>query len=187
MRFFALGLTALILGACGQALDNDLAASSCTYSATHEVIWTNSNAADTITTHSEGPSCAQAIVTFTARNAQGDPLWAFASSYYAMNVGEGAPPEGAPPVSNQDIEHFLAAWAEVTQMRSSQLPQWRDIAHTDAADGLSYASPLNSESYPLVRERDLPLICLAVGAEASQCLMIDPFSHAPALLVTVGP
>ncbi len=187
MRFFALGLAALILGACGQALDHDVIASSCTHSATHEVTWTDADAADTITTHSEGPSCAQAIVTFTARNAQGDPLWAFASSYYQMSFGEGGPPEAAPPVSDEDIERFLASWAEVTQMRSSQLPQWLDIAHTDAADGLSYATPLNSESYPIVRERDLPLICLAVGAEASQCLMIDPFSHAPALLVTVGP
>ena len=58
--------------------------------------WSSESAADTITTRSDGPSCAQAVVTFVARNANGDPLWAFASTYYDMTMG-GIPPEGAPP------------------------------------------------------------------------------------------
>ena len=35
-----------------------------------KLTWSNSDAPDTITTRSEGPSCAQAAVVFVARNAE---------------------------------------------------------------------------------------------------------------------
>lgn len=187
MRFYVLGIVALVLGACGQTQNDAIATAGCARSAIHNVTWSNAGAPDVITARSDGPTCAQAIVTFTARNAQGDPLWAFASTYYAMNAGDGAPPEGYPPVSDEEMDRFLASWADVTEMASGELPEWRDVALTDSSEGLAYASPLTSETYPIVRERNLPLICFAIGAEASQCLMMDPFSNAPALVVTVSP
>ena len=187
MRSYAAGLIALLLGACGQTQNDSVATAGCARGATHHIIWSSAAAPDVITARSDGPTCAQAIVTFTARNAQGDPLWAFASTYYAITAGDGAPPEGFPPVSNEEMDRFLASWAEVTEMTSGDLPEWRDVTLTDSSEGLAYVSPLTAESYPLVRERNVPLICFAIGAETSQCVMIDPFANAPALVVTVSP
>ena len=187
MRLYAI-IIALLLGACGRSQNDDVAAAAgCARAMSHNVTWSSAATPDVITARSDGPTCAQTIVTFTARNAQGDPLWAFASTYYAMTAGDGAPPEGYPPVSDEEMDRFLASWADVTEMRSGELPEWRDVALIDSSDGLAYATPLTFETYPIVRERNLPLICFAVGAEASQCLMIDPFSNAPALVVTVSP
>lgn len=187
MRFYVLGLMALLLGACGQTQNDAVATAGCARSAVHEVTWSTPAAPDVITASSQGPTCYQAVVTFVARDAHGHPLWAFASTYYAMTVGEGALPEDGLPVSDAQMDEFLAGWANVTEMTSGTLPEWRAVALTDSAEGLSYTSPLTAESYPLVRERNVPLICFAIGAEASQCVMIDPFANAPALVVTVSP
>lgn len=186
MRRFAIGLAALLMSACGQPQDN--AHSGCAGGATHEVAWTSAEAPDVITTRSDGPSCAQAVVTLVARNAGGDPLWAFASTYYEMTAG-GAPPPGAPVPTQADIDRFLADWANVTEMRSSALPEWREGAATlsESAETFSYDTPFERETYEMLRQRDLPMICYAAAAEASHCLIIDPLSHEPTRIVAYGP
>ncbi|MEZ6022191.1 MAG: hypothetical protein R3C16_01975 [Hyphomonadaceae bacterium] len=35
----------------------------------------------------------------------------------------------------------------------------------------------------MLRAGDLPMLCYAAAVEASQCLIIDPLSHAPAMIV----
>ena len=103
MRFVLIA-AALALSACTPRDNTAEHAAGCARSATHEVTWSAEGAPDTITTRSDGPSCAQAVVTLVARNSAGDPLWAFASTYYDMTMG-GIPPEGAPPVSDEQMEH----------------------------------------------------------------------------------
>jgi len=39
----------------------------------------------------------------------------------------------------------------------------------------------------MLRARNLPMICYAAAAEASQCLIVDPASHAPTMMVAYGP
>jgi hypothetical protein len=136
----------------------------------------------------DGPSCAQAVVTFVARNAEGDALWAFASTYYDMTAG-GLPPEDAPGVSNEEMDRFLAGWADVSEMRSGELPEWRADAESLSASAqtFSYHTPFDRETYELLRARDLPMICYAAAVEGVQCLIIDPASHAPAMIVAYGP
>ncbi|MGQ0531514.1 MAG: hypothetical protein ACT4OF_02340 [Caulobacteraceae bacterium] len=179
---------ALTLSACGQTDDAARDVSACARSATHEVTWTSEAAPDVITTRAEGPSCSQAVVMFVARNANGDALWAFASTYYDMTAG-GVPPEGAPPVSTEDVDRFLAGWANVTTMRSSELPEWREDAATltESATTFAYETPFERDVYEMLRARNLPMICYAAAVEASQCLIIDPASHAPAIMVAYGP
>ncbi len=187
MRIFALGCVALTLGACGQAGDN-VAAAGCARSAVHEVAWTNAQAPDAITTRADGPTCAQAVVTFVARNADGDPLWAFSSTYYDMIAG-GIPPEGAAPISNEEIDRFLASWADVTLQRSSELPAWREgvATLTESAETFSYDTPFEREAYEMLRGRDLAMICYAAAVEGAQCLVVDPLSNAPTMIVAYGP
>jgi len=130
----------------------------------------------------------QAVVTFVARNAAGDPLWAFASTYYDMTAG-GAPPEGAPAVLVADVDRFLAGWADVTTQRSSELPEWREgvATLTESATTFAYDTPFDRETYEMLRARNLPMICYAAAVEASQCLIVDPASRAPAMIVAYGP
>lgn len=187
MRILPLAAT-LALAACGAADDVASSTSGCERSATHEVTWSTAGAPDTITTRAEGPTCAQAAVTFVARNANGDPLWAFASTYYDMTMG-GIPPEGAPAVSNEQMDAFLASWAEVTEQNSNALPEWREgfDSLSASAQTFAYDTPFDRETYEMLRARNLPMICYAAAVEASQCLIVDPASQAPAMMAAFGP
>jgi hypothetical protein len=186
MRILILA-AALALSACGRT-DTAANASACARSATHEVTWTSEAAPDVITTRADGPNCVQAVVTFVARNADGDPLWAFASTYYDMTAG-GAPPEGAPAVPVEDMDRFLAGWADVTTRRSGELPEWREgvATLTESAATFAYDTPFDRETYEMLRARNLPMICYAAAVEASQCLIVDPASHSPTMIVAYGP
>ena len=183
--FFA---AALALSACTPRDNTAEHAAGCARSATHEVTWSAEGAPDTITTRSDGPSCAQAVVTLVARNSAGDPLWAFASTYYDMTMG-GIPPEGAPPVSDEQMDTFLAGWADVTLQHANELPEWRQGFDTLSASAqtFSYDTPFDRETYEMLRQRNLPMICYAAAVEGSQCLIIDPASHAPIMIVAYGP
>jgi hypothetical protein len=187
MRIFLLA-AALALSACGPTGgDTASNADACARSTTHEVTWSG-EAPDTITTTAEGPSCAQAVVTFVIRNAGGDPLWAFASTYYDLTMG-GVPPEGAEPVSNERMDEFLAGWANVTEQRTTELPEWRDgfDSLSASAQTFSYDTPFDRETYGMLRDRNLPMLCYAAAVEGSQCLIIDPASRAPIMMVAYGP
>jgi hypothetical protein len=183
MRGFILGIALLALNACGQTEQR----SACARVATHDVTW-SSTTSDTITTSSEGPTCAQAIVTFVIRNSAGDPLWTFSSTYYDLTAG-GTPPENAPAVTPEAMDAFLAGWARVSEMRSSELPEWREGAATltESASTFAYDTPFDRETYEMLRTRNLPLLCYAAAVEGSQCLLIDPLSHAPTMIVAYGP
>lgn len=188
MRLTLLALAALALTACGQSNQSAAGGEGCARSATHEVTWTSAEAPDVITTRSEGPSCTQAVVTFVVRNAEGDALWAFASTYYDLTAG-GIPPEGAPAVTNEQMDTFLAGWADVSESRSGELPEWRADAESLSASAqtFSYDTRFDRETYEMLRTRNLPVICYAASVEGTQCLIIDPASHAPIMIVAYGP
>jgi hypothetical protein len=180
-------LTLLALGACTRMDNTASNAADCSRSATHEVTWSG-EAPDVITARAEGPSCAQAVVTWVARNANGDPLWAFASTYYDMSMG-GMPSEGAPPVSSEQMDRFLSDWANVSLMRTTELPEWRGgvATLTEGATTFAYDTPFDRETYEMLRTRDLPMLCFASAVEAADCLIVDPLSRAPTRIVSYGP
>ncbi|MEZ5972756.1 MAG: hypothetical protein R3C31_13180 [Hyphomonadaceae bacterium] len=187
MRFLFLA-AAFALSACGPVTNTAHTDTACARSATHDVIWSTESAPDTITARSDGPTCEQAIVTLVVRSSAGDPLWAFASTYYDLTMG-GIPPEGAAPVSDEQMDTFLAGWADVTLRRSSALPEWRAGFDTLSASAqtFSYETPFDRETYETLRGRNTPMICYAAAVEATQCLIIDPASHAPTMIVAYGP
>jgi hypothetical protein len=185
MRICTLAALAL-LAACGPSGPQRTA--GCARSATHDVVWSQAETPDVITTSSQGPSCGQAVVTFIARNANGDPLWAFASTYYDLTVGA-APPEGAPPVTEAQMDAFLASWADVTETTSNMLPEWRQGVATlsESATTFSYDTPFDRETYEMLRTRNSPMICYQAAVEGTQCLIIDPATNAPIMFVAYGP
>lgn len=188
MRLFLFAVAAL-LAACGRTPAAQSNAQTCSLSATHQVEWSTPGAPDTITARAEGPACGQAVVTLIVRNAAGDPLLAFADTHYALTTGDGLPGASAPPVTETQLTEFLSAWARVTEMKSRELPAWRDDAATlsESAATFSYDTPFERDVYEMLRARDLPMICFAAGAEYSQCHIIDPASGAPSRMVTYGP
>ncbi|MBI3437199.1 MAG: hypothetical protein HY054_00825 [Proteobacteria bacterium] len=188
MRRTILGAAALLLCACGHQTQSATtsAAGGCEHSATHQVLWTDTEAPDIITVRADGPSCAQAVVSFVARNARGDPLWAFINTYHDMAIGGVAIGE-APAVSGEQMDHFLAGWATATTQVSGQLPEWREGADAVGSNGdLTYTTTHDRESYEAIRQRNLRMICFASSVAATQCLVIDPSSNAPAMIVAYG-
>lgn len=189
MRRMVLSAAALFVCACGQQTQTASAPAveGCARSATHQVAWTNSDTPDTITVRAQGPSCVQAVVTFIARNAHGDPLWTFISTYHDMTTG-GVAPEGAPAVSPAQIDRFLVGWANVTAQTSGRLPEWREGAENIGSNGrLTYNTSFSRQSYEAMRQRNLRMICYAAAVDATQCLVVDPSSNAPAMIVAYGP
>lgn len=190
MRTLLLASLALLtLGACARPSETPSAEPGCARTATHETTWSNAAAPDTVTVRAEGPTCAQAAVSLVVRNAAGDPLWAFASTYYAMTAGDGRPPEGAPAVSDADMDAFLAGWANVTSSNSRDLPEWRADAATlsESATTFAYDTPFDRETYESLRTRNLPMLCYAGGVESSHCLIVDPADGAAIRIVAYGP
>lgn len=178
----------LTLAACGPREAREHAGvEGCALSATHEIAWSADGAPDTVTARAEGPTCAQAFVTLTIRGAQGEPLWAYASTHYAMTAGDGALPADAPAVSNEAMSEFLRNWANIAVQHSNELPAWREGEAGPRGETFGYHTDFPRDAYEMLRERNLTMACYASGAEAVECLVIDPFSHAPAKIVAYGP
>jgi hypothetical protein len=189
MRGRMLSVVVLLLSACGQQTQTAFAptTSGCARSATHDVVWTDPQTPDTITARSEGPSCAQTVVSLVARNASGDPLWTFINTYHDITTG-GAAIDDTPAVSPEQVDHFLAGWADVTAQTSNQLPEWRQGADNVGTNGgLTYTTAFSRESYEAMRQRNLRMICYAAAVAATQCLVVDPSSNSPAMIVAYGP
>jgi hypothetical protein len=150
----------------------------------------SSEATDTITTRADGPTCAQAVVTFVARNgANGDPLWAFASTYYDLTMG-GVPPDGAPAVSQRADGYFPRPVGRDVTEQTSELPEWREGVATligKRADVRLRHAIRSRDLRNAARAQFANLMCYAAAVEASQCLLIDPRSHAPIMIVAYGP
>jgi hypothetical protein len=183
----------MLLAACHQAQEKQAPAQAalenhCARSAVKEITWSNDAHPDVVSAVAQGPSCAQAVVTFTIRNAAGDPLWAFASTYYDMTAG-GVAPADAPAITDEQMDRFLNGWVNVTLNHSGDLPEWKAGAQTLAASvqGMSYNTDFERETYEMLRARNLPQVCFAAAVEASHCLVVDPMSNAPTLIVAYGP
>ena len=188
MRAILFVIMALAISSCGQSANAPRAGTGCQRTATQSVAFSNPAAPDTITARSNGPSCLQAFVSLEIRDSDGDPLWTLASTYYELTAG-GVPPGGAPAVSDARMDTFLTGWAKVSMMKSGALPAWREGAPSLAASvqGFSYATDLPRESYEMLRQRDLPLLCYAAAVEATQCLIMDPATGSPTMIVAYGP
>jgi hypothetical protein len=114
-------------------------------------------------------------------------LWTFISTYHDMTAG-GIAPGDAPAVAPEQVERFLAGWANVTAQTSAHLPEWHDGAPAIAAQGgLTYSTAFSRERYEAIRQRNLRMICYAAAVDATQCLVIDPASNAPTMIAAYGP
>jgi hypothetical protein len=186
MRSAAIFALLALLAACAQEPPRQSGA--CALSAESQFSFSNSDAPDAAIANAFGPSCDQAVVVLTLRNSAGDPLWTHVGTYHFMVHG-GPPPPGAAPASAADVQAFLDAWANVSVTTSAALPAWAEGAARPGEEGqpFAYVTPFDRETYERLRAQDLAQICFAAGAETSRCLVIDPATRTPALLVEFGP
>jgi hypothetical protein len=187
MRRVVFVLALIALTACGSPAPPQSADDSCERSIAQTVIWSAAEP-DTVTATASGPSCSQAIVTLTVRNAAGDPLWAHAGTLYGMSAG-GAAPADAAPIGAETVDAFLSGWSSIEVVGAATLPQWREDAATltESATTFAYETPFDREVYEGMRARDLPMLCFASAVEAVTCLVIDPASGEPAIIASYGP
>lgn len=185
MKRFLAAFALLALAACSE---QQAAQAACDREATRSIAWSSAEATDMVVARSQGPTCAQAIVTLTVRNAAGDPLLAFSSTYFEMTAG-GPPPGAQSTVEPSQIDSFLAGWAEPTMSRSGSLPEWREDAATltQSAETFAYVTPFDRDVYEALRARNLPMLCFAAAVEGTRCLIIDPADNMPTEIVAYGP
>ncbi len=183
MRFLVLAAS-FALAACGGETQR---AAGCAREAQHQLTWSSPDAPDTVTARAEGPTCRQATVTLSIRDAQGNPLWAFAAPYHILKAGDGPLDETFAAVDAAEMDTFLARWADLSVQNTSDLPQWRDGEARLSGETFAYYTALEREAYEMLRARDLAMACFAAAAESTTCLIIDPFSRAPAMMVAYGP
>ena len=188
-------VTLLALAACGQArpaatteaaaphIEPIEIAQGCNQQRQAPVTFSNPARPDMITVRAEGPTCDQAVLTFILRNAEGDVLWAMAETMRAMTISD-------PPFTDARVSDFLRMWSEARSDRTSELPEWTEgaeslqAAHAD--EGGVISTPFTRDDYEMNRSRNLPMLCMLNGHESGQCLIIDPLSSAPTIMMFQG-
>jgi hypothetical protein len=174
----------LALTACGGEPPR---AGGCAREAQHQFTWSNPSAPDTVTARAEGPTCRQAMVTLAIRDARGNPLWAFAAPYHILKAGDGPLDETFAAVDEAEMDAFLSRWADLSVQNTGELPQWREGEARLSGETFAYYTELEREAYEMLRGRDLAMACFAAAAESTTCLIVDPLSRAPAMMVAYGP
>lgn len=181
MRSLAI-MALLMLAACGPQAGQQ--AGECAASAESTLSFTAPDTANSIKAVAAGPTCDEAMVTWTLNSADGAALWTHESTYNAMVHG-GPPPTNAPPAARDEVEAFLQSWIELSLTRAGDLPQWPERATAPGEDGpFDYVSELPREAYERLRAENGPLACFASDATHIKCLAMD--DGAPVLMVEYG-
>ena len=121
-----------------------------------------------------GPSCAQAVLMITLREADGTLLYADTPQAEHLFGFEEA--VGSPQTMTAALEEWiLPGWPE----RGGELPAWSDEAMGALGGEFPfYVEPEMDESaYSRIREADGPLFCYIQGMESVACLGLYPESE----------
>jgi hypothetical protein len=180
MRISIMISAVIALSACGAPRVQE----GCTLEATNALTWSDAAAPDLITASAEGERCADAAVQLAVTNAAGEALWSVETTYHAMRTG-GDPLEDAPDVAREDVQAFLASWADATSLRTSALAPWREGAEAPG-DGRLHTTPMDRTAYEVMRASDAPAMCVAVSVARSECFVFDAASGEAVLVLATG-
>lgn len=128
-------------------------------------------ALDQIDVHAFGPTCAQATVTVTLRNANGDALWARAEPYAQLTLTDPSMPAASPEIMRQTLATMLAG---ARLDRTSSAPDWpAEQPSLAVEDGALNETQLPREFYLQLRARALAMLCIPFGQETESCIYYD--------------
>lgn len=171
MRVFIITIAALALSACGQAARNS-SAGDCAFETTREIAWPEGDLTLNAAAQSAGETCAGAELSLELRASDGAVLHRVAAPYYALAFGGAAPAE-PPAVAREEVERFLAGWADLRPIRASALPEWREGAAQPGDGALPYRAAIARDAYERYRSANLPALCLAVRVDGVTCIVIE--------------
>jgi hypothetical protein len=146
---------AFALAACGPERD-----ARCDLSAARDIAFVDAEGADTVIARTFGPSCDRAIGLYAVRDAEGRPIWAWASPL-PRAFGEDFGADGVEP-----MQAFLERWTQPTLTTSNAAPEWSDLAPGQTT--------LDRSTYEDIRARDLPMLCHFSGTARETCVFWEP-------------
>lgn len=132
----------------------------CNLTVAREIAFTSPDAHDTLTARALGPSCDMAIGLYAVRDAEGRPLWAWATPLHHAfgDVFAADEPEA--------MQSFLERWAEPVITTTESAPAWETLAPG--------ATTLDQLTYNDIRARDLPMLCHFSGTARQVCAFWEP-------------
>jgi hypothetical protein len=154
MRYFLLGLIALA-GACTQQQ-----AGRCDFTHSSQVAFTNAEAQERIVVRSFGAACDKAIGVYEIVDAEGRPIWAWASP---LQRGFGDVFSADEP---EHMQTFLEQWSQPAIETTQAAPEWRALAPGQTT--------LDQLTYVDIRARNLPMLCHFSGTARQLCVFWEP-------------
>ncbi len=154
MRFLAFAI-AVALAACAPR-----GGARCDVTVTRDLSFTSSEATETITARSLGPSCDKAIGLYAIHDAEGHPVWAWTAPL---------PRAFGDAFVDSDAEHmqdFLTRWAQPRVSTTQAAPEWSALSPGQTT--------LDRLTYDDIRARDLPMLCHASGTAREVCVFWEP-------------
>lgn len=149
-------LCALLTGAACA----DPRAARCDFTETRQIAFTSAEAGDRVTVRSFGVSCDKALGLYEIADAEGRPIWAWATPL-PRAFGDGFAAE-----EPEHMRTFLAQWAQPVILTTQSAPEWRTLAPGQTTlDELTYAD---------IRARDLPMLCHYSGTARQTCVFWEP-------------
>jgi hypothetical protein len=162
MRFLVLSLF-VFASACTQQQ-----AGRCDFSNTRQIAFTSAEAQDRIIVRSFGASCDKAIGVLEITDAEGRPIWAWASPLQRQfgDVFAADEPE--------NMHAFLERWTQPVIATTQSTPEWRALVPGQTT--------LDEFTYSDIRARDLPMLCHFSGTARETCVFWEPVAGGAGLL-----
>jgi hypothetical protein len=161
MRPYIVALLALT-AACTQRAER------CDFTETRQIAFTSATVEDRVVVRSFGASCDKAIGVYEILDAEGRPIWAWASPLQRQFGDVFTADE------SEHMQTFLEQWSQPELARTSAAPQWPDLAPGQTSlDELTYAD---------IRARDLPMLCHFSATARQACVFWEPAAGGAGLL-----
>lgn len=162
MRFLLVALV-LLAAACAQQPRE-----ACDVTETNVIAFSAPDAHDVVTVRATGPSCDKAIALYAIRDAEGRPIWAWASSI-KQAFGDVVDAKGA------HLDEFLKRWSKPTITTTASVPDFSRLAPGQTT--------LDRLTYQDIRARNLPMLCHFSGTAKETCIFWEPVAGAAGLLL----
>lgn len=132
----------------------------CDFSETRQIAFTSGEARDRVTVRSFGVSCDKAIGVYEIIDAEGHPIWAWATPLQRAfgDVFKADEPE--------HMQTFLEEWSQPILLTTLDAPEWSALVPGQTTfDEFTYAD---------IRARNLPMLCHYSGTARQTCVFWEP-------------
>ena len=147
-------------------------AAPCERAVERQIAFTSRRAQDVLEVRAAGVTCANAVVTVSARQRDGRPVLAFAMPLSWLH--EDIDP--AKPLRPEELSSLLEAYAAAAMLEpgAKSLPAWKQGEQSPGFDhGMELSSPLERVTYETLRSSRPTMLCLRDSFESGVCYAWD--------------